>query len=152
GLGEACLRGLIGELLVLEAELLRQLPMAVAVAAWKGPHGFPQDFLLPSGTRLEVKTISRDADTVLIHGLLQLDADSDPLALVVVRAQVTGASAPGAVTAPLLVTRLREKLTEEPDALVAFDAALAALGWHDHPAHDRFALRPLILEAHDVDS
>ena len=59
--------------------------------------------------------------------------------------------APGAATVPLLVSRLRAQLAQEPDALVDFDAALANLGWHDHPSHDSFALRPLSLEAHDVD-
>lgn len=151
GLGEAALRGLIGELLVLEAELLPTLTPRDAVSAWTGPHGTPQDFLLPSGTRIEVKAIGRDAGTVHINGLGQLDADMDPLVLIVVRTEVTGATAPGAVTVPLLVSRLRARLAQDPDALVAFDAALACVGWHDHPSHDGFVLRPITFEAHDID-
>ena len=151
GLGERVLRGLIGELFVLENEMLRTLAPSAAVKAWRGPLGFPQDFLLPSGTRVEVKTIGRDAATALISGLGQLDAGVDPLVLMVVRTEVTGASAPGAATVPVLVSRLRARLAQEPDALVDFDAALACLGWHEHPSHDSFALRPLSLEAHDVD-
>ena len=151
GLGEPVLRGLIGELFVLENELLRGLAPGVAVKAWMGPQGFPQDFLLPDGVRIEVKTIGRDAGTVLINGLGQLDAGVDPLILWVVRSEVTGASALGAATVPLLVSRLRARLALEPDVLVDFDAALACLGWHEHPSHDSFALRPLSLEAHDVD-
>src|SRR5205814_608665 len=81
GLGETALRGLIGELLVLEAELIPALPLRDAVTAWTGPHGTPQDFLLPSGTRIEVKTIGRDAGTVRVNGLGQLDAAPDPLVL-----------------------------------------------------------------------
>lgn len=151
GLGEPVLRGLIGELFVLECQLLPTLAFGIAVKAWMGPRGFPQDFLLPSGTRLEVKTIRRDASTVLISGLGQLDAGVDPLVLMVVRTEVTGASAPGAVTVPLLVSRLRAQLAQEPDALVDFEAALASLGWHEHPSHERFALRPVSLEAYDID-
>ena len=151
GLGESALRGLIGELLVLEAELLPALTPRDAVTAWTGPHGTPQDFLLPSGTRIEVKTIGRDAGTVRVNGLGQLDANLDPLVLMVVRAEVTGASAPGAVTVPLLVSRLRARLAQDPDAMVAFDAALACVGWHEHPSHDAFALRPVVFDAHDVD-
>lgn len=151
GLGESTLRGLIGELFVLDAELLPTLPLRAAVAAWTGPYGSPQDFLLPSGTRIEVKTIGRDAGTVRVNGLGQLDANLDPLVLMVVRAETTGASAPGAVTVPLLVSRLRMKLAQDPDALVAFDAALASVGWHEHPSHDSVALRPVACEAHDVD-
>jgi hypothetical protein len=151
GLGESVLRGLIGELFVLESQLLPTLAPGAAIKAWMGPQGFPQDFLLPSGTRLEIKTVGRDAGTVLISGLGQLDAGVDPLVLMVVRTEVTGPSALGAITVPLLVSRLRAQLAQEPDALVDFDAALASLGWHDHPSHDSFALRPLSLEAHDVD-
>lgn len=150
GLGEFTLQGLIGELLVLEGELLPTLTPMAAVAAWTGPHGTPQDFLLPSGTRIEVKTIGRDADTVRVNGLAQLDANSDPLVLIVARTEVTGALAPGAVTVPILVSRLRARLAEDPDAVVAFDAALRGVGWHDHPLHDGFALRPLALEAYEV--
>jgi len=151
GLGESTLRGLMGELLVLEIQLLPTLSPADAVAAWTGPRGTPQDFLLPSGMRLEVKTIGGNAGTVRVNGLGQLDASVDPLVLMVVRAETTGPSAAGAVTAPLLVSRLRARLMRDPDALVAFDATLACLGWHDHPSHDEIALRPLAFEAHDVD-
>ena len=151
GLGESVLRGLIGELLIMETELLPALAPGDAVAAWTGPHGTPQDFLLPSGTRIEVKTIGRDAGSVRINGLAQLDAHMDPLVLMVVRAEVTGPSAPGAVTVPLLVSRLRARLAQDSDAVVAFDAALACVGWHDHPSHESFALRPVTFEAHDVD-
>jgi hypothetical protein len=150
GLGESALRGLIGELVVLETEVLPSLSARDAVAAWTGPLGTPQDFLLPSGNRIEVKTIGRDASTISVNGLAQLDAGVDPLVLLVVRAQVTGPSAPGAVTVPLLVSRLRNRLSQDPDALTAFDSALAFGGWYDHPSHGEFALRPLAIEAHDV--
>ncbi len=151
GLEESVLRGLIGELLVLELELLATLPPRQAVAAWTGPNGTPQDFLLPSGARLEVKTVGRDATKVRINGLQQLDADPDPLVLLVVRAESTGGSAPGAVTAPLLVSRLRKRLEQEDEALIAFDAALASVGWHESPSHEGLALRPVAIDAHEVD-
>ncbi len=151
GLDESVLRGLIGELFVLKTELLPTLTPSVAVKAWTGPHGSPQDFLLPSGVRIEVKTIGRAADTIRVNGLGQLNAGNDPLVLMVVRAEVTGASAPGAATVPLLVSQLRTQLAQDPDALVDFDAALASAGWHEHPSHDSFALRPAAIEAHDVD-
>ena len=150
GLGEPALRGLIGELLVLETELLAKLTPREAVSAWTGPSGAPQDFLLPSGVHLEVKTIGRDAGTARVNGLSQLDASTDPLILVAVRVETTGVAARGAVTAPVLVARLRQALIDAPDALVDFEAALASMGWHEDPSHDVFALRPLTIEAHDV--
>src|SRR4051812_12314578 len=45
GLGEPVLRGLIGELFVLESQLLPTLAPGAAMKAWMGPQGFPQDFL-----------------------------------------------------------------------------------------------------------
>lgn len=152
GLPESVLRGLIGELLTLEAIGLSTLSPKQAVAAWTGPRGTAQDFVLPSGTRLEVKTISREGRAVRINGLQQLDAGSDALVLIVVRIEATGSQAAGAITAPLLVARIRHKLRDDADALTAFDAALACVGWHDHPSHDSYAVRVLSAEARDVDA
>lgn len=150
GLGEAVLRGLIGELLVLEQQVLAALPLRQAVAAWTGPRGSPQDFLLPNGTRIEVKTIGRDARTARVNGLAQLDAGADPLVLAVVRVEATGASAHDALTVPMLVMRLRDRISADPDALADFESALACAGWHDDPSHDAFRVRLIAIQAHEV--
>jgi hypothetical protein len=68
GLSRIQLRGLIGELLVLERELLPGLGPDEAVSAWTGPLGTSQDFRLPDGQRLEVKALDRNADRVQING------------------------------------------------------------------------------------
>jgi hypothetical protein len=151
GLGETRLRGLFGELLVLEKCLFPALSPEEAVRAWTGPDGTPQDFLLPSGVHIEVKTIGRDAGSVRINGLGQLDAGPYPLVLSLVRVEAAGSSAPGAVTVPALIGRIRGTLTASPDALAAFDAALACMGWHDHIAHESFALRPFAIDEHDIE-
>jgi hypothetical protein len=101
---------------------------------------------------MEVKTIGRDATKVRINGLSQLDAGPDPLVLVVVRAEATGATAPGAVTAPGMVSRVAAALSDDPDASAAFESALASLGWHEHPSHEMVALRPVQFDAYDVNS
>jgi hypothetical protein len=150
GLGESTLRGLIGELLVLELYVIPQLALLPAVMSWTGPDGSAQDFLLPSGRRIEVKTIRHDAGAARINGLEQLDAQGDPLSLAIVRVQTTGPDAADAITAPMLIRRLRQRLLDDPDALVAFDAALGAVGWHEHASHDLVALRPMAIELHEV--
>jgi hypothetical protein len=99
GLSAAQLRGLIGELLVLDRELLPILEPDEAVSAWTGPLGTSQDFRLPDGRKLEVKAVERQADRVQINGLDQLDGGNDPLQLVVVRLEDTGIDAEGAITA-----------------------------------------------------
>ncbi len=150
GLGLPVLAGLLGELHFLDANLLETLTLRDAVIAWTGPRGTPQDFLLPTGTRIEVKTAAQDATGVRISGLDQLDSGVDPLMLAVVRVQVTGEAATGAVTVPILIERLRARLAGDADALIDFEAALASAGWHDHPSHDKFAARPIAIEMHDV--
>lgn len=150
GLGEATLRGLIGELLVLRDRLLPTLRPTKAVGAWRGPLGAPQDFVLPDGRRIEVKTVGAHADQVRVNGLAQLDACGDPLALVVVRGEGSPPDARGAVSAPGLIVELRGLLTAEPEALAAFEAALNGLGWHEHPSHDAVALRVVAIEDHEV--
>ena len=124
GLDRAALRGLIGELLVLENRLLQRLGLDEAVSAWTGPLGMAQDFRLPSGQRIEVKAVDRDADSVLVNGLGQLDGGGDPIQLAVVRLEDTGRNAPDALTAPLLVGRLRTRLADSPSALGLFNSML----------------------------
>ena len=151
GLGEEVLRGLIGELTILSDRLLPTLLPETAVQSWTGPLGTPQDFQLPNGHRLEVKTIARTADQVRVNGLRQLDGGRDPLTLVVVRVEATGTAAPGAISATSLVAALRRRLELEPVALALFDASLTGLGWHDHPAHEALTVRVASVEDYEVD-
>lgn len=150
GLGEAALRGLIGELLVLRDRLLPILRPAEAIGAWRGPLGAPQDFVLPDGRRIEVKTVGPHADQVRVHGLAQLDPCGDRLTLVVVRGEGTPPDANRAVSAPNLIVELRGLLAAEPEVLAAFEAALSGLGWHEHPSHDAVALRVIAMDDHEV--
>lgn len=151
GLGETTLLGLIGELVVLDREIMRRLPIDAAIGSWSGPFGAAQDFRLPSGERIEVKATTGAATSVQINGLAQLDAGGDPLTLAVVRMQSTAVAAIGAVTAPGLVERLRQKIAADTDIRQTFAAALAAIRWHDHPSHDGFAVRVLGIDAYEVD-
>lgn len=150
GLDDELLRGLIGELSILESRLLPTMTEAEAVAAWRGPLGAPQDFMFQSGDAIEVKAADRDATSVRINGAGQLDGAPGTILLAVVRLQRTGTGASGAITAPLLIARLRDRLIGDADALRAFDASLVALGWHDHPAHEELAVRVLHVDVYAV--
>jgi len=140
GLSASELRGLIGELLVLQ-ELLEQLAPSEAVHSWNGPLGSPQDFMLPDGWRIEVKTVRPDGDTVRINGIGQLDPGTDQLELRVIRLADVSPEAAGAITAPNLIRALKERIECEPLALNELESRLAAAGWHDHPRHEDFAVR-----------
>lgn len=150
GLGEMALRGLIGELLVLRDRVLPEFGPVAAIGAWRGPSGAPQDFLLPDGRHLEVKTATPHADRLHINGLAQLDAGNDPLSLVLVRGEIVSPASNGAVTAPALIKELHVLLSCEPELLIAFGAALSEVGWHEHESHDAVALRVVKIEDHEV--
>lgn len=152
GLSESELRGLIGELIVLETDLIPALSAVDAVTSWNGPFGAAQDFTLPTGQRIETKAIRRDARSCRINGLDQLDPGQDTLVLAIVRLDQTGTQADGALTATRLINRLRNQLASEPFALNEFDSRLAAAGWHEHQDHEKFAVRVLGIEHHTVDN
>ncbi len=150
GLSRAQLRGLMGELLVLEQELTSLGPDQ-AIAAWIGPLGADQDFRLPNGWKLEVKAVDRLANQVQINGLEQLDGGSDPLQLVVVRLEDTGIDAEGAVTATRLIERLRSSLSSAPAALETFEMLLRFVGWDDSANTDSVVVRLERIDRYDVD-
>jgi hypothetical protein len=151
GLGEAALRGLIGELSMLET-IFDALSPIEAIAAWTGPLGSPQDFLLPSGHRIEVKAARRGARTVRINGLRQLDPGTDTMELAIVRMEDTGPDADGAISGSALIDRIRQRIAADPEALAAFSASLAFCGWHDHAEHAELVVRVVGIERHQVDA
>jgi len=150
-LGPSELLGLIGELATLEHRLLPQLGPEAAATAWKGPHGAPHDFLLPDGSRIEAKTIAWQATTVRISSLAQLDTAAGPIRLAAVRVQRVDSGSDAAVNAPQLVARLRALLASFISAEEAFEDALAAFGWHEHPAHSEVCVRLVRIDAYLVD-
>jgi hypothetical protein len=150
GLTRAQLRGMIGELLVLQAELLPILTPEEAVSAWTGPLGASQDFRLPDGTKLEVKAVDRHADRARINGLEQLDSGGDPLQLVVVRLEDTGIDAEGALTAGRLIAQLRGRIEHAPAALQALELLLGFAGWVDNLDSDSVVVRLDRIEHHEV--
>lgn len=149
-LTRAKIRGLIGELLVLEQRLLPEMTPDQAVSAWIGPLGASQDFRLPDGTKLEVKAVDRHAESVQINGLEQLDDGGDPLRLVIVKLEDTGTEADDALTARQLVARLRTRLENAPAALRAFDVLLGFAGWVDTEDTDAVVVRLDRFEHHDI--
>lgn len=144
------LRGLIGELLVLETRVLPSLGPDDAVLAWTGPLGTDQDFLLPDGARIEVKALDRDAGQVRINGLGQLDAGEDPLELAAVRLEDCGREAEDAITASRLVTRLSARLSDAPVALRAFEGLLRFAGWDASADTDSVVVRLHRIDYHAV--
>ncbi|MEV5498168.1 PD-(D/E)XK motif protein [Nonomuraea fuscirosea] len=118
-LGEDALRGLFGELIILEQILMAADTHDLSV--WRGPDRDPHDFRIAKGD-LEVKTLGAAGSTVRIHGIEQLEPPADgTLHLVVVRlvADMDG------IALPDLVERIRTKVGDRR----AFALALARAGY-----------------------
>ena len=145
------LRGLIGELLILEMDLIPSLGKEAAIAGWTGPFGTSQDFQLPNGERIEVKATGRTTSEVRINGLRQLDGGGDRLQLAVVRLEDTGINAPGAITARIMVKRLRETLNDAPVASATFEQLLLFVGWDDADDKDQVVVRLDRIDKYEVD-
>jgi hypothetical protein len=132
------LRGLIGELLILLTEVIPNTSTDGAIASWLGPMRLPQDFSMPSGTLVEIKTTSPGEDSVQINGLGQLDANGKPLDLYVVRLDDRFKDSGDSVSAQSLIDSIRMKLQRDSGSLARFDGLLRLSGWHpDHPDRDR---------------
>lgn len=152
GLSRSEVRGLIGELLVLETQVLPELGPDRAVSSWTGPLGTSQDFRLPDGLKIEVKSLDRDANIVRISGLGQLDGGGDPLELRAVRLEDTGLNAEGALTASRLIARLREKLVGSPAALQNFENLLRFAGWDDAKETEGIAVRLSRIDRYEINA
>jgi hypothetical protein len=128
-LSERELRGLLGELWLLDTLVLPRLGLAAGVQAWLGPLGAPQDFLI-GGSLLEVKTVQPGAQTIPISSLEQLDSGATPLVLGVVALAPVDAMT-GALTPASVVTRIRAILEEDESARTEFELRLADAGYVD---------------------
>jgi hypothetical protein len=149
-LSESVIKGLIGELLFLEHKVFPVLEAQSAVATWTGPLGAEQDFRFPSGMKIEVKAIDRDAGQVRINGLGQLDGGADPSQLAIVRLERTGRDAADALTLETLIQRLRRQLSDQPAALADFETSLGFAGWRDGQQTDSIVVRLSSIETHEV--
>jgi len=134
-LSERELRGLLGELWVLDTLVLPRLGPWPGVQAWLGPLDAPQDFLL-DGTLIEVKTVTPGASTIPISSVAQLDASS-PLFVGVVTLSPATESTTGAFTPALLLGRVRSAIEASEAATNEFALSLAETGYDENAAYAR---------------
>lgn len=148
-LGTTELRGLMGELIVLQ-RCLDLWPAAEVVHNWVGPLDAPQDFTL-SLLRIEAKTIRPGAGSVRISSADQLDvADAALLLSVVTLASVSHGG--DGISVATLVAQIRERLVHDGPAglLAEFDSRLAAAGYLDVPEYEQRTFRVEALRFFEV--
>lgn len=133
GLSRQAKLGLFAELTVLSA--LVEADPAFPVDAWRGPLNEPHDFEATVRC-IEVKGLSAVSDSIVVHGLEQLNTHGGrPLDLVLLRV----VEDPDGRTVSDLVEQLRGEVASRAD----LRARLAATGWShqpDRPDLDTFAV------------
>ena len=143
------LRGLIGELLVLQL-CLDHWSAAEVIAAWVGPLAAQQDFTLPS-LRIEVKTIRPGSATARISSVDQLDVEDADLFLAVV---TLASIIPGTLgLSPAgLIAEIRDRLARTAGAgpVLDFDSRLAAGGYVAQSAYEQQMFRSEAIRFFDV--
>jgi hypothetical protein len=140
-LSEDAQAGLFGELLLLRDLIIPATSPGVAVDAWKGPEGRPQDYVVAGGA-LEVKcTRAKTGGRIPIANELQLDERPFAfLILVHISASLAGAGHP---SLPDIVADIRSLLTGP--AISDFDDKLINAGYLNahgiHYQEFRFLIR-----------
>ena len=126
-------KGLIGELCVLERQLIPAIGPADAVRAWTGPIGAPKDFQV-GWTGIEAKARSPHVPTVRISSAEQLDTGGTArLFLHVVEVSETPGD-PASVTITDVASRVRDTIAAlDMSAAIQFEERLNATGfdWND---------------------
>jgi len=136
------IKGLIAEMLALEEFISANAADPLQpLAAWTGPKGTSQDFLF-AGYAVEVKAVSPDAEAVGISSAKQLDAPV-PLSLRVCVLREASPSEKGALTLPLLVTRIEELLADSAGATAAYRDRLLEAGYVEHDHYQNTAFTPM---------
>jgi hypothetical protein len=132
-LSEREVRGLLGELWVLDTLVIPRVGPVIGIQAWLGPLDAPQDFLV-NGSLVEVKTVQPGAHTIPISSAGQLDA-STPLFVGVVTLSAADESAVGAFTPALLLARIRARIDTSDVAINELALRLADVGYDERAAY-----------------
>lgn len=120
------LRGLLGELWLLQNRFAETRSIEAAVAGWQGPLGLPQDFWYIEDGHHEAKAVGPSSTHVRISSEHQLDADE--LHLVVLEIPTVTEQTPGAVNLPAMVLRIRDAMTASSAPTDDLDYRLERLG------------------------
>jgi len=136
------IRGLIGELLLLEQVVLPVKGPDSSVRSWEGPLGAPQDFRFEKRF-IEVKTCGPSKPLVWISSAEQLDIGAAPITLAVCVIEPADPLVQQSFTLASLIARVRLSLGASGPALAALDERLKLAGYTDRPEYtaDCFALR-----------
>ena len=126
-LSESEIKGLFGEIMLLQKVLVRKYGSLKAVQGWLGPKGSDRDFVY-GDLWYEAKTTNQSSPIIQISSIEQLDTD-EVGRLVWIQAEKTAVSDPHGLSLPALIAATRDALANCPTALDHFEALLMDAGY-----------------------
>lgn len=127
------IKGLLGEMYILENELMEMYGPEKSALSWTGPKAAHQDFILDD-TWFEVKTVSSGKEEVKISSVEQLDC-SNCGKLIVVFADKTSRTNINAVNLNLVYMKLLSRLFDD-DVKAEFSHMLLKYGYYPRPEYE----------------
>lgn len=127
------IKGLLGEMYVLESELMDLYGSEKAVLSWTGPRAAHQDFIFKD-TWFEVKTVSSGKEEVKISSIEQLDCRNDGK-LIIVFVDKTSQTNINALNLNLVYMRLLSRLLDD-DIKAEFSNMLLKYGYYPRPEYE----------------
>ena len=127
------IKGLLGEMFILDTELMDQYGSEEAALSWTGPKFAHQDFIL-GDTWYEVKTVSTGKDTVNVSSIEQLDC-ANTGHMIVVFADKTSMTNERLLNLNMIYYRLLSKLLND-DAKENFSNMLLKYGYYPRPEYE----------------
>ena len=138
------IKGLVGELLFLNATVVERFGWDAAVEFWKGPEGAPQDFAIHQ-IAVEVKCQSgASKPSVRITSVEELNPQLPTGYLVVQTLATAEDNAPGSFTLNSLIARIRGELARASHATrERFDGLLFSAGYIHHEFYDSLVFQQI---------
>ena len=127
------IKGLLGEMYILDKELMPRYGAEKSALSWTGPRAAHQDFVFDD-TWYEVKTISSGRDEVKISSVEQLDCQNDGK-LIVVMADKTSRTNTNAINLNLIYMQLLSQLMDD-DVKAEFSDMLLRYGYYPRPEYE----------------
>lgn len=127
------IKGLLGEMYILDSELMSRHGSDKSALSWTGPKAAHQDFILDD-TWYEVKTISSGKDEVKISSVEQLDCQNDGK-LIVVFADKTSRTNVNAINLNLVYMKLLSRLMDD-DVKAEFCDMLLKYGYYPRSEYE----------------
>ena len=127
------IKGLLGEMYILDSELMNRFSPEEAALSWTGPKLAHQDFII-GDTWFEVKTVSSGKDSVRVSSIEQLDCDKSGH-MIVVYADKTSLTNEHRLNLNMVYNQLLSRLSDD-DSKETFSNLLLKYGYYPRPEYE----------------